>query len=245
MGGLNVGDEYLGRSRKFGPWRDTHVRVTGPVVQCVQAAFFEDWHWTSGQLLTLDWEPRAAESGKSRFVLALPSGPADEWETCTLFFMHAIQQTTRRLWIASPYFVPDEQFITALQLAALRGVEVRVLIPDKADHLLVWLAAWNHFPAAERAGIQIWRYTEGFMHQKVMLFDDYCCVGTANFDNRSFRLNFEITLAFADAEFSGQIAEMLERDFARARRVRPGELEQRSFWFRLAARIARLTAPIQ
>jgi len=245
VGGLNVGDEYLGRSRRFGPWRDTHMWVTGPVVQCVQAAFFEDWHWTSGQLLELDWEPRPAPSGQSRYILALPTGPADELETCTLFFQYAIQQTTKRLWIASPYFVPDEQFITSLQLAALRGVDVRILLPQKADHLLVWLAAWNHLPALERVGIKVWHYTEGFMHQKVMLFDDFCCVGTANFDNRSFRLNFEITLAMADLEMSSQVAEMLERDFGRARKIEPGELEKKGFWFRFAARMASLSAPIQ
>jgi phosphatidylserine/phosphatidylglycerophosphate/cardiolipin synthase-like enzyme len=139
VGGHNVGDEYLGQDPKSGPWRDTHIRVCGPVVQAVQLTFAEDWHWASGAMLDLEWIPTPCSSGKSVAALALPSGPADILETCTLFFIKAIQSAEHRLWIASPYFVPDEQFITALQLAVLKGVDVRLLIPRKTDNQLVTL----------------------------------------------------------------------------------------------------------
>jgi cardiolipin synthase len=248
VGGLNVGDEYKGLDPKIGFWRDTHVHVAGPVVQCVQVSFVEDWHWASGDEIHSDlkWDPQPAPSGVSRAMLCLPSGPADSLETCTLFFLNAINMAKKRLWIASPYFVPDEQFISALQLAALRGVDVRILIPDKSDNPLVQLSAWSYLEALEKTGIKAFRYTKGFMHHKVVLVDDeYCTIGTANFDNRSFRLNFEITMAFADADFTSQVARMLEDDFAQARPMQGDELSRSGFWFRFAVQASRLTAPVQ
>jgi cardiolipin synthase len=247
VGGLNIGDEYQGLDPKIGYWRDTHLRLSGPVVQCVQVAFLEDWQWASHELIPgLNWDPHPAPTGVSRAMLCLPSGPADPLETCTLFFLHAINLAKQRLWIASPYFVPDEQFISALQLAALRGVDVRILLPDKSDNLLVQLSAWSYLEDLEKAGIKVFRYTKGFMHHKIVLVDEgYCTVGTANFDNRSFRLNFEITVAAADSDLARQIATMLERDFDHARPTPAAELKARSFWFRFAVQAARLTAPIQ
>ena len=246
VGGLNVGDEYLGRDPKVGFWRDTHLYVQGPVVQAVQVAFLEDWHWAADELPALDWEPRAAPSGARRAILALPSGPADELETCTLFFIAAINAATKRLWIASPYFVPDEQFITAVQLASLRGVEVKILVPKHSDNLLVGLSIWSYLDELESCDVQFYRYTRGFMHQKVTLIDDqYCTIGTANFDNRSFRLNFEITMGVADPELAARVRAMLEDDFAHAERFTFADLQARSFAFRFAVRAARLAAPVQ
>jgi cardiolipin synthase len=246
VGGLNIGDEYMGNDPAIGAWRDTHVKVTGPVVQGVQVAFLEDWHWASQQFLKLNWNPQPAPSGARRVALALPTGPADSLETCTLFFLNAINTATNRLWLASPYFVPDEQFISALQLAALRGVDVRVLLPDKIDNKLVQLSGWSYVGDLEKVGVKLYRYEKGLMHQKVMLIDDrYCTIGTANFDNRSFRLNFEITMAFADTEFASQVRQMLEQDFAGSKIVKEQELSDRGFWFRFAVRCARLMAPVQ
>jgi len=245
VGGLNVGDEYLGRDPDIGPWRDVHVRVAGPVVQCVQVSFCEDWRWATDELLELDWEPRPATAEHTVEALCLPSGPADRLETATLFFMAAIEHARRRLWIASPYFVPDTQFVTALQLAALRGVDVRILMPDASDSTLVDLAGWAQLEALESAGVELMRYTPGFMHHKVLVIDEeFCTIGTANFDNRSFRLNFEVTMAFADADFTARVAAMLERDFTRARPMTGAELEQRGPWFRLGVRAANLFAPV-
>jgi cardiolipin synthase len=247
VGGLNIGEEYKGQEPNVGYWRDTHVHLSGPVVECVQVAFLEDWHWASRETLTgLNWSPEPAASGTSRSVFCLPSGPADELETCTLFFLHAINLSKKRLWIATPYFVPDEQFISALQLAALRGVDVRILIPDKSDNILTQLSAWSYIESLEKVGIKVFRYTKGFLHQKVMLVDDeFCTVGTANFDNRSFRLNFEITVAVADEEFCGQVRKMLEEDFAQATVSTAAQLAARGFCFRFLTRASRLMAPVQ
>jgi cardiolipin synthase len=246
VGGHNVGDEYLGKDPTSAPWRDTHVRVCGPVAQAIQLTFAEDWHWASGAMLDLEWQPEPCVSGRSVATLALPSGPADILETCTLFFIKAIQSAERRLWIASPYFVPDEQFITALQLAVLKGVDVRLMIPRKTDNMLVSLTHWAYITPLQQLGVKVYWYDEGFMHQKVVLIDDdYATVGTANFDNRSFRLNFEITVVVADQQFSNEVARMLEADFTRSRLVGAEDIRAKGPLFRFVVRAAQLTAPIQ
>ena len=245
IGGHNVGDEYMGRDPKFGHWRDTHVRMRGPVALAAQLSFIEDWYWATGQVPDLNWTPRPSATGDSP-VLITPTGPADALETATLMFTHAINSARERLWIASPYFVPDEGVMSALKLAALRGVDVRILIPDMPDHLAVYLAAYSYFGEVEEIGVGFYRYTDGFLHQKVMLIDHVAAsVGTANFDNRSFRLNFEITALIGDSAFVSEVERMFEADFEHSRRMEPGELDRKSFWFRLGVKLARLTSPIQ
>ncbi len=244
VGGHNVGDEYLGLDRHFGHWRDTHVEVVGPVVAACQISFYEDWYWATGRQLEVDWSFESAGEDDMT-ALVLPTGPADRFETCSLTFCQLVNAATERVWLVSPYFVPDAAIGTALQLAALRGVDVRIIIPDKIDHLVVWLAAFSYLKEAGKAGIKFYRYTGGFLHQKVILVDDaLAAVGTANLDNRSFRLNFEITVLFADQDFAADIAAMLEEDLKHCRRYHDSELEARGWWFRFATRAARLVAPI-
>jgi cardiolipin synthase len=246
VGGVNIGDEYNDDDTELTPWHDTAVKVIGPAVQTIQFAFWEDWLWASDQQLKLVWDPQAAPSGAMNSVLCIASGPADPFETCTLYFLQQINSATKRLWIASPYFVPDEQIITALELAALRGVEVRILIPDKADDALVDLSGWAFVERLARVGVNFYRHTDGFMHQKVTLVDsDLATVGTANFDNRSFRLNFEMTLEIRDEAFARKIATMLEGDFAHSRRVDPKEVTKRGLLFLFKVRASHLLAPIQ
>jgi cardiolipin synthase len=244
VGGLNFGDEYLGRNAAMGAWRDTHLRIAGPAVQAVQLAFLEDWYWAAHEVPELAWEPHGLAAG-GQAVLPLPTGPADVRDSCELFFLEALRSARRRIWIASPYFVPDEQIVSALELARLRGVDVRILLPQRADRFLVHLAGFGYYRLAERAGIAIYRYEPGFLHQKVLLVDDeIASVGTANLDNRSFRLNFELSIVVWDRAFAAAVAHMLEEDFARSRRVAAGELDDRSFWFQLGVSLSRLLAPV-
>ena len=188
-GGLNVGDEYMGRSRKFGPWRDTNVRVRGPAVQAVQLAFVEDWHFATNEVPELNWKPEEERANQS--VLVLATGPADEADRCSLAFIRAVNSAQRRLWISSPYFVPDASVLIALQLAALRGVEVRVLLPEEIDHLLPMLSSYSYYDSLAEAGIELWRYQQGFLHQKALLVDDrIAAIGSVNVDYRSFHPEF-------------------------------------------------------
>jgi cardiolipin synthase len=212
-------------------------------VQAIQFAFLEDWYWATGDVPELDWTPLPAPE-QNETALCLASDPSDLLESCGLFFMHAINSAQHRIWIASPYFVPDSALIYALQLAALRGVDVRIMLPNIADHILVYLAGFSYIAEAEPSGVKFYRYQVGFMHHKVLLVDDdLAAVGTANFDNRSIRLNFELMLVFADRSFAATVSEMLENDFAQCRQAVADELASRPFWFRFAVRFARLTSP--
>ena len=245
IGGHNVGDEYLGRDRKVGHWRDTHLRITGPATIAAQMSFAEDWHWATDTLPDgLEWRPTTRETGQTA-MLIVPSGPADELETAGLLHQQAISSAERRIWIASPYFVPDEGIIGALQLACLRGVDVRIIVPDKTDNLVVTLATWSFFDELHSAGARFFRHRRGFMHQKALLVDDLvAAVGTANFDNRSFRLNFEITaIGVGDAYFTA-VESMFEMDLGDSVEMAPDAFRSKSLAFRLAARASRLSAPL-
>lgn len=246
IGGHNVGDEYLGKDPKFGRWRDTHMKISGPAALSAQLSFATDWYWAADEsLLDLNWTAvPAADSNVP--VITVSSGPADEVETASLMFLHAINAAQKRIWIQSPYFVPDDAIISALQLAALRGVDVRILIPDAIDHTMVWLCAFSYFDDATKTGAKIYRYTDGFLHAKTILIDDITsAVGTANLDNRSFRLNFEITSWVYDKEFAAEMEKMYLTDFENARLMTADDLGKKSWWFKLKVRFARLTSPVQ
>ncbi|MDT0632257.1 cardiolipin synthase [Rubrivirga sp. S365] len=245
VGGLNVGDEYLGRDPDIGPWRDTHLDVEGPMVQGLQLSFARDWFYGSREQLDgLVWEPAAAPDG-DECGLVLASGPADDLETCGLLYAHAIESAEERIWIATPYFVPDGRVLGALQLAALRGVDVRVLMPRTSDSLLFKYVPYAYLDEVARAGVRTFLYEDGFMHQKVALVDrDFAAIGTANFDNRSFRLNFEVTAVVRDEGFCDDVESMLVRDLGRATEISYEDLEDKSFPFRFAANATRLLAPV-
>jgi len=246
-GGFNVGDEYLGHHERLAPWRDTHLRVVGPIVQQMQVSFSEDWYWATEDVLEhLDWIARPSDAGGDQHALYLATGPADPLETCSLFFLAVINSAENRLWLASPYFVPDTQIVSALQLAALRGVDVRILLPGITDSKLVYYSSFSYLPEIELAGIKPYRYQRGFLHQKVILVDDdFAVVGSANLDNRSFRLNFESIVAVKDEKFAAEVAAMLKEDFDNSSLTSAAVLENKSFFFRLKTRVSRLLAPIQ
>jgi len=242
-GGHNVGDEYLGKSKRYGFWRDTHIKLTGPAVLDLQRAFLENWFYVTGDDLELNWGPRLDDEETS--VLVVPSGPTDELETCSLFFVHLLNLASQRAWITSPYFVPNEAVLEALKLAALRGLDVRVIIPKTPDKKTVWYAAFSYMKEAQAAGVKFFRYQEGFLHQKVMLVDDdLAVVGTANLDNRSFRLNFEISVLVADQSFAGELAKMLSADLANCRLVTRDETTKHPLLTRIAIAKSRLLSPI-
>lgn len=244
VGGINLGDEYLGTGIDQEPWRDTHCRIEGPAVTGLQLAWLEDWHWASNIRPELDWHPNTGDRGDQQ-VLVLATGPADTWETCALFFLNSINNARTRIWIASPYFVPDFQIMNALQLAALRGVDVRILIPEKSDSWLIHVAAYSYLVQASQAGIGIYRYQPGFMHQKVVLVDDrYASVGTANLDNRSMRLNFEILVINTNPDFIDSVDRMLRDDLHHCQLMTEGDYQDRSILFRLSCRAVRLLAPL-
>jgi cardiolipin synthase len=241
IGGLNVADEYLGWHPRLGYWRDTHMKFCGPAVLAVQLVFFEDWYWACGEVPELE---HGMEACGRQELLVLPTGPADPMDSWQLFIVAACNHAQVRLWIASPYFVPDGGVISALQAAALRGVDVRILIPDQNDSHLVNFASYSYYEQIMDAGVSVYRYTNGFLHQKVLLSDDHACVGTGNLDNRSFRLNFEIAGFTGDAEFVSAVRAMMEEDFKMSHRAVLEDFTSKPWYFRAVCRAAKLLSPL-
>jgi len=242
VGGLNAGDEYLGRKPPLAPWRDTMLELCGPAVADLQQVFADDWQWITGQLPPLLDAPH--DEGRAS-ALVVAAGPADRLETGSLFFTAAIHAARRRLWLSTPYFVPDHAVRAALQLAVLRGVDVRVLIPSRPDHHTVFLASTLHAYHAVRAGIGMFRYQPGFLHQKALLIDDdAAAIGSLNLDSRSFRLNFEVGALVVDRAFAGEVESMLRTDFSRAVAIDEREYRDASYLRRVAMHVARLFDPL-
>jgi cardiolipin synthase len=239
-----VGDEYVGLDPEFTPWRDTHVRLEGPVVLQLQATILHDWYWATRRIPELNWVPRASGASDVHAMI-VPSAPSQKLETASLLFVTALQSAKRRIWLSAPYFVPDEAVMAALQLAALRGMDVRIITTGKGDSTPVYLAAFHYMHELRDLGIRFYAYKPGFLHEKVMLVDDdVATVGTANFDNRSFRLNFEVTALIVAPVFGGQMAAMFEQDFAHAEPIDPAEFDRKSFWWRLGVNLSRLASPV-
>jgi cardiolipin synthase len=248
VGGHNVGVEYLGGRAPLSPWRDTHIEVRGPAVASIQFVFTEDWHWATQQLPEFAMPaatPRDPSRNEGMHCLVVPSGPADKQETCSLFFVEAINAARERVWITTPYLVPDEAVFSALRLAVLRGVDVRILIPCRRDHLVVFAASKLYAYDSLRAGIRIFRYQPGFLHQKVILIDSVAAaIGSANLDNRSFRLNFEIMVLTVDHGFAQEVETMLLNDFAESLEIDRNEYRHASALRRVLMHVARLFSPI-
>jgi len=242
IGGFNAGDEYLGKG-PLGVWRDTHVRVEGAAVAGLLIPFIEDWHYVTGEVAQVPL--RLTASGKNA-ALPFASGPAQPWTMAPAVYMEVLHSAKERIWIASPYFVPDIATRTALAHAALRGVDVRILLPGVADHTLPWLSSFTFYPQMQEARVRMWRYKAGFMHQKVLLCDnDLAIVGTVNLDHRSFMINFESALVVENNAFAAEVEQMLERDFALADEEDLNRFEKAPFFFRLKCRLASLTSPEQ
>ncbi|WJF89224.1 cardiolipin synthase [Paraburkholderia bonniea] len=260
VGGLNVGVEYLGAKPPLSPWRDTHIEVRGPAVAGIQMIFKEDWYWATQQQLGFATAkapdiaaataatvatPAAANASDHMHCLVMASGPADRQETASLFLVEAIHAARERIWLTSPYLVPDEAVFTALRLAVLRGVDVRILIPSRRDHVVVFEASTLYAFDCVRAGVRIFRYQPGFLHQKVVLIDSLAAaIGSANLDNRSLRLNFEIMLLTVDRDFAAEVETMLLHDFSLAREIDADEYLKAPAWRRMGMHLARLFAPI-
>jgi cardiolipin synthase A/B len=242
FGGLNAGDEYLGLG-VLGSWRDTHLQLEGPAIMGLQVSFLEDWYYARKEVPDIPFEPHVAGN---QTVLAFASGPTENWNSSAAIYAEIIHDVRERLWIASPYFVPDPMLRTAIGHAALRGVDVRILLPQKPDHLLPFLSSYTFYPLMHEAGVKIWRYQRGFMHQKVLLADDdLAIVGSVNLDFRSFMLNFELSAVVQDVGFAKSVEKMLEKDFARSEAENLQKFDKGKYFFRLKCRLAALMSPEQ
>ncbi|HKE13678.1 MAG TPA: cardiolipin synthase [Kofleriaceae bacterium] len=244
-GGMNITDAH---SAEFtgAYWRDTHLRVEGAAVASMQRVFMEDWYFATETLPELS--PRyfpPPSPGGAHVVQIVASGPdTDRFAIHKLLFT-SITEARERVWATTPYFVPDEPILTAMITAALRGVDVRLLVPRKGDSRLVDLAARSYFPELVDAGVRIFEYEPRFIHAKTMVVDDdVAIIGTANLDNRSFRLNFEIAAVLYGEPEAGLLARAFEDDSRGSRELLAADLEGAPFLRRLGQAGARLLSPL-
>jgi cardiolipin synthase len=263
-GGLNVGDEYAHKryhSKKklekkvFKYWRDTHIRISGPSVKAMVEVFLEDWYFATQQkiklkIAALDHSYESALNKlpppeEKTLIQVIPTGPTDETLISMMLFMHLIQSAKRRLWLATPYLIPDPSLILALELAVLRGVDVKIIIPNESDHKFVHWVTLSFAEQLETKGIELLVYDKGFMHQKVALVD-HCLsvVGTMNLDNRAIYLNFETVVLVHSFDFNQQLEAMMLNDFTQCHFLKQEQAPWLRHLIKLRANIARLFGPL-
>lgn len=244
-GGMNVTDVQTREFSGDKAWRDTHVRVIGPAVRSLQRVFLEDWHYASGEAVTGSEYLARVRGAGDHYVQIVASGPDQDVYAIHKLFFAAIAGAHERVWITTPYFVPDEPIQQAMVTAALRGVDVRLLVPASGDSALVDMAARSHFPELLKAGVRIWEYLPRFLHAKTMLVDaEFAVVGTANMDNRSFRLNFEVVAAMYGSEHASRLAAAFMDDIAESRELTKRTLKREPFLKRFGEAAARLFSPM-
>ena len=247
-GGINITDDENERVND-NAFRDLHLRIEGDVVRSVQSVFVEDWVYATGQGRkhfdgTVLWS--ASDDGVLGQISAqtLTSGPDSNWEAIHRLHVSAIHEAKSRVWLVTPYFVPGEAARMALTSAALGGLDVRLLVPALSDSRFVTYAARSYFDELLAAGIKVYEYGPRMLHTKALLVDDHLAIiGSANFDHRSFRLNFEASLLFDDPGVAAELAQLIEREFAAAPRVR-NDRARPLLGARLPEALARLMAPL-
>lgn len=243
MGGANVADEYVDRVPKRAPWIDTQVEIRGPAVLAAQRIFARDYYCACRRRLDLSWN--ASEQAEGCSIAMLATDPDPRFDACTLMFATAMAGASDRVWLATPYFIPDEKGISALELAVLRGVEVRVLLPGSSDVYPTEFLAWHFIERLRPLGVRFFLQNGGSMHQKVLLVDSHTAlIGSANYDHRSFKLNLELTAWIHGREPVARVETMLRGDFANCREVTAEDVASRSRLARLATALTRLVSPV-
>lgn len=246
IGGFNVGDEYLGLNKRFGYWRDTHIRIEGSSVHPLQTRFLLDWNQASDN--NIDYSDRYFPAIPKKGDVAMQivsSGPDADWPTIKNGYLKLLMSAKRYIYIQTPYFIPDYSFLNAIEIAALSGIDVRIMIPNKPDHMFVYWATYSYVGQLLKAGAKVYIYEKGFIHAKTIVIDDEAStVGTANIDVRSFSLNFEVNAFIYDEVISHELAEIFEKDMFDCTELTLENYENRSNIIKFKESISRLLSPI-
>lgn len=247
IGGFNVGDEYLGLDKKFGYWRDTHLRIEGSSVHPLQTRFILDWTQAS-ETHQLKYDERyfpAIPQKGNVGIQIVSSGPDSEWEQIKDGYLKMIYEAKDYIYIQTPYFIPDASFIDAVKIACLSGIDVRIMIPNKPDHMFVYWATYSNVGKLLKAGARVFIYENGFIHTKQVVVDDHVStVGTANIDMRSFKLNFEVNAFIYDKIESHKLAELFEKDMLDSTELTYEMYLNRSNLIKVKESLSRLISPI-
>lgn len=248
MGGFNIGKEYIGLKKKFGYWRDTHIRIEGRAVQALQVRFILDWNYASGNghisferyLSKMNYSPQ----GQCDLQI-VTSGPDSSMQNIRDNYLRLIAKAKKSIYIQTPYFIPDESILSALMIAVYSGIEVNIMIPCKPDHPFVYWATYSYVGSLVMAGARCYTYDNGFLHTKAMVVDEkILCCGTANMDIRSFALNFEVNATIYNEEKAKEMTEIFKNDLNQCSRISKEKYLGRKLNVRFKEQISRTLSPL-
>lgn len=247
IGGFNIGDEYLGLNEHYGEWRDTHLKVRGNAVLQMQAQFLMDWNLAASGRIMLNelYFPVISDDMGSIGMQLVASGPDSEYQQIKDAYIKMIFAAKETICLQTPYFIPDESLMNALKIAAMCGVDVRIMLPDKPDHFFVYWATHSYLGELIAGGVKCYLYGKGFLHAKTLVIDGkLASVGTANLDIRSFKLNFEMNAFIYDTQTAAKLQRIFELDSENCRRLTKEVYEARPLVNRIKESISRLLSPI-
>lgn len=246
VGGFNIGNEYLGLSERFGHWRDMHLKIVGSAVSRLEFRFLLDWRFASGEDLLQRQDYFLPEMGPGQTGMQIvTSGPDSRWPAIRSGYFKMINNAVDHVYIESPYFIPDNNILNALKTAALSGVDVKIILPDKPDHYLVYWATLSYMGELLEAGVRFFNYRNGFIHSKMITVDgEVSSVGTANVDIRSFKVNFEVNAFVYDREIARQLEDLFAEDIRDSVEMTSEIYEQRSMMTKTKEQVARLLSPL-
>jgi len=242
-GGLNIADRYIENEKKF--WRDTFVRIEGKSVSALQSIFLNDWFYVSKLNIYHEkyFNDEVTVSGNLTQIIS--SGPDSDWQAISQFYFSAITSSRDKVYITSPYFIPNDEISFAIKAAALRGIDVRIIIPEKSDSTISHWSSESYVAEMLRAGVKMYHYTKGFCHSKVLISDDVLCsIGSANLDYRSLETNFEVCAIFYDEKLTKALTDQFMIDLENARPIDLKTWNKREWYKKMVSSISRLFAPL-
>jgi cardiolipin synthase len=246
LGGFNIGNEYLGKKKKFGYWRDTHIRMIGDCLHSLSATFDLDWRLASRENIALDvaYDLKINDVGNTAIQI-VNSGPDSLRQEIRHAYIKMMSSAKKNIYIQSPYFIPDNSVFDALQNAVNSGVDVRIMIPAVPDHIFVYWGTYYYCGLLLKSGVKVYIYDKGFLHAKTMSVDgEVCSIGTANFDIRSFKLNFETNAVILDPEEAYKLEAVFIQDMTECHELTRALYNKRSYWIRFKEGIAKLLSDL-
>ncbi len=245
IGGMNIADRYID-GLKWGNWRDTHMRIQGPAVSALNISFAIDWSFL-GQPISENGNelPAPLNIDEPMSMQMVTSGPTSQWSNIAMVYLKAIANAKKSIYIQTPYFLPTEALLKALQSAALARIDVRIMIPRNSDSIMLKYASYSFIGECIKAGIKIYFYEPGMLHSKTLVIDDeFSSVGSTNFDFRSFEHNFESNIFVYSNKFNAQMKEIFMNDQAKCTRITPATWRKRHFRQKALESFMRLFSPI-
>lgn len=247
IGGMNIADRYIDGGEKFDSWRDTHLRITGPAVTTLQYSFAVDWNFIGRELILLppSAEPHVIDGKEAVGMQLITGGPTDRWSNLGYWFIKAIANARKRVWIQTPYFLPSEGLLNALQVAALARIDIRVMVPVRSDSKMLTFATRSFVEECLRAGIKFYFYQAGMLHSKMIIIDDdIATIGSTNFDFRSLEHNFEANMILYSPSLNRNLRNLFEEDCQKSERIVGHIWRKRPVHHKITESVLRLLSPI-